>query len=54
VQVIPVNVRFYPKDAQDPALDRRCIEGEAEKNDARMVGLAGPLTLRPPLDRLGR
>ena len=37
-----------------PALDRRCIEGEVEKNYARNFGLSPPLHRRPPLDKLGR
>jgi len=54
VEAVLVNVRFYPKDARDPALDRRCIEGEVEKNYAQNFGLAVPLFRRPPLDKLGR
>ena len=54
VEAVWSNVRFYPKDAQDAALDRRCIEGEVEKNYARNFGLSPPLHRRPPLDKLGR
>jgi hypothetical protein len=53
VEAVWANVRFYPKDAKDPALDRRCIEGEVEKNYARNFGLSPPLYRRPPLDKLG-
>src|SRR6185436_12243258 len=31
VEAVLANVRFYPKDAKDPALDRRCTEEEVEK-----------------------
>ena len=54
VQAVWVNVRFYPKDAKDPALDRRCVEEEVEKNYARNFGLSPPLTSRPPFDKFGR
>jgi hypothetical protein len=54
VQAVLVDVRFYAKDAHDPALDRRCIEGEVEKNYAQMFGLGVPLVMRPPFDKLGR
>jgi hypothetical protein len=54
VEAVWANVRFYPKDAQDPALDRRCIAEEVEKNYARNFGLSPPLYRRPPLDKLGR
>ena len=54
VEAVWANVRFYPKDAKDPALDRRCTEGEVEKNYARNFGLSPPLHRRPPLDKLGR
>jgi hypothetical protein len=54
VEAVLANVRFYPKDAKDAALDRRCIEGEVEKNYARNFGLSPPLYRRPPLDKLGR
>ena len=54
VEAVWANVRFYPKDAKDPALDRRCIEGEVEKSYARNFGLSPPLYRRPPLDQLGR
>jgi hypothetical protein len=53
VQAVLANVRFYAKDARDPALDRRCIEGEVEKNYARLFGLGVPLAMRPPFDKLG-
>ena len=54
VEAVWANVRFYPKDAKDAALDRRCVEGEVEKNYARNFGLSPPLYRRPPLDKLGR
>jgi hypothetical protein len=54
VEAVWANVRFYPKDAQDAALDRRCIEGEVEKNYVQNFGLSPPLHRRPPLDKLGR
>jgi hypothetical protein len=54
VEAVLANVRFYPKDAKDPALDKRCIEGEVEKNYARNFGLSPPLYRRSPLDKLGR
>jgi hypothetical protein len=54
VEAVLANVRFYSKDAKDPALDQRCIEGEVEKNYARNFGLSPPLYRRPPLDKLGR
>jgi hypothetical protein len=54
VEAVWANVRFYPKDANDAALDRRCIEDEVEKNYARNFGLSPPLHRRPPLDKLGR
>lgn len=54
VQAVLADVRFYPKDAHDPALDWRCIEGEVEKNYAQMFGLGVPLVMRPPFDKLGR
>jgi hypothetical protein len=54
VHAVLADVRFYAKDAHDPALDRRCIEGEVEKNYAQMFGLGVPLVMRPPFDKLGR
>jgi hypothetical protein len=54
VEAVWANVRFYPKDARDAALDRRCIEGEVEKNYVQNFGLSPPLSRRPPLDKLGR
>ena len=54
VEAVWANVRFYPKDAKDAALDRRCIEGEVEKNYVQNFGLSPPLSRRPPLDKLGR
>ncbi len=48
------DVRFYAKDGQDPALERRCIEGEVGKNYAQMFSLGVPLVMRPPFDKLGR
>jgi hypothetical protein len=54
VEAVWANVRFYPKDAKDPALDRRCIEGEVEKNYVQNFGLSPPLSRRSPLDQLGR
>jgi len=54
VEAVLANVFFYSKDAKDPALDQRCIEGEVEKNYARNFGLSPPLYRRPPLDKLGR
>ena len=54
VEAVWANVRFYPKDARDPALDRRCTDEEVEKNYAQNFGLSPPLWRRPPLDRLGR
>jgi hypothetical protein len=54
VEAVWANVRFYPKDAKDAALDRRCVEGEVEKNYVQNFGLSPPLSRRPPLDKLGR
>jgi hypothetical protein len=54
VEAVWANVRFYPKDAKDAALDRRCVEGEVEKNYVQNFGLSPPLSRRPPLDQLGR
>ncbi len=54
VQAVLADVRFYVRDAHDPALDRRCIEGEVEKDYAQMFGPGVPLVMRPPFDTLGR
>jgi len=54
VHAVLAGVRFYAKDATTRALDRRCIEGEVEKNYAQMFGLGVPLVMRPPFDKLGR
>jgi hypothetical protein len=54
VQAVLANVRFHPKDAKDPALDRHCTEEEVEKKYAQNFGLSPALKRRPPLDKLGR
>jgi hypothetical protein len=53
-QAVLANVRFYPKDAKDPALDRRCTEEEVEKKYVQNFGVSPALKNRPPLDKLRR
>jgi hypothetical protein len=53
-EAVLANVRFYPKDAKDPALDRRCTEEEVEKKYVQNFGVSPALKRRPPLDKLGR
>jgi hypothetical protein len=52
VEAVLANVRFYPKDARDPALDRRCSEEEVEKKYFQNFGVSPALKMRPPLDKL--
>ena len=53
-EAVLANVRFYPKDAKDPALDRRCTEEDVEKKYVQNFGVSPALKRRPPLDKLGR
>ncbi len=54
VQMVLGNVRTYPRDAKDDALDRRCISKDVERSRAEVKGVSVPLFLRPPFDRMGR
>jgi hypothetical protein len=54
VEAVLTNVRFYPKDAKDPARGRRCTEEEVEKKYAQNFGVSPALKRRPPLGKLGR
>ncbi len=54
VQMVLSNVRFYPRDAKDDALDRRCISKDVERSRAEVKGVSVPLFLRPPFDKLGK
>lgn len=54
VQEVLGTVRFYPRDAKDDSLDRRCISKDVERSRAEMSGVSVPLVLRPPFDKLGK
>jgi hypothetical protein len=54
VQTVMVTVRFYPRDAKDTGLDRRCISKDVERSRAEVKGVSVPLFLRPPFDKLGK
>lgn len=54
VQMVLTNVRFYPRDAKDAGLDRRCISKDVERSRAEANGVSRPLFLRPPFDKLGK
>jgi carbamoylphosphate synthase large subunit len=54
VQVVLSAVRFYPRDAKDDALDRRCISKDVERSRAEVKGVGLPLFLRPPFDKFGK
>lgn len=53
VQLVLVTVRFYPREAKDETLDRRCISKDVERSRAEVRGVSVPLFLRPPFDKLG-
>lgn len=54
IQMVLSTVRFYPRDARDASLDRRCISKDVERSRAEVTGVSLPLFLRPPFDRLGK
>jgi hypothetical protein len=54
VQIVLSTVRYYPRDARDDSLDRRCISKDVERSRAEVKGVSVPLFLRPPFDRLGK
>ena len=54
VQAVLSVVRFYPRDAKDDALDRRCILKDVERSRAEGKGVSVPLFQRPPFDRMGK
>ena len=54
VQTVLSGVRYYPRDAKDGALDRRCIAKDVERSRAEVRGVSLPLFLRPPFDKLGK
>lgn len=53
VQIVLSNVRYYPANAKDDSLDRRCISKDVERSRAEVKGVSVPLFLRPPFDKLG-
>jgi hypothetical protein len=52
VQAVLANVRTFPADARDAALDRRCASEEVERNYAQLGAVSLPLATRPPLKQL--
>jgi hypothetical protein len=54
VQVVLSSVRYYPRDARDDALDRRCIAKDVERSRAEVKGVSVPLFQRPPFDKMGK
>jgi hypothetical protein len=53
VQTVLGGVRYYPANAKDDSLDRRCISKDVERSRAEVKGVSVPLFLRPPFDKLG-
>jgi hypothetical protein len=53
VQMVLGNVRYYPRDAKDDSLDRRCISKDVERSRAEAKGVSIPLFQRTPFDKLG-
>ena len=54
VQVVLSNVRYFPRDAKDDTLDRRCISKDVERSRAEVKGVSIPLFQRSPFDKVGR
>lgn len=54
VQIVLSSVRYYPREARDASLDRRCISKDVERSRAEVRGVSVPLFLRPPFDRFGK
>lgn len=52
IQTVLSGVRFYPRDAKDAALDRRCISKDVERTLAEGKGVSVPLFLRVPFDKM--
>ena len=48
VQMVLANVRYYPRDAKDDALDRRCILKDVERSRAEVKGVSIPLSSGRP------
>ena len=52
VQAVIANVRFFPPDAKDAALDRRCVSEEVERNYAQLGPVSFGLVHRPPFRQM--
>ena len=54
VQAVMANVRFYPPEAKDAALDTECVAKDVEKSVATFGGVSLPIFSRSPVREMGR